>query len=77
MVVVYLRNGEKAPLPDANYVKVEAAAEGVAEPMLRCFFGSAEVGLFKWSEVAGYTVEAMRVPDAGLGTYEAWTKRIQ
>ena len=77
MVVVYLRNGEKAPMPDANYVKVEASAESGSEVMLRCFFGSAEVGSFKWTEVAGYTVEAMRVPDAPLGTYEAWTKRIQ
>ena len=77
MVVVYLRNGEKAPMPDANYVKVDAAPEDGGESMLRCYFGNAEVGLFKWAEVAGYTVEAVRVPDAPLGTYEAWTKRIQ
>ena len=77
MVVVYLRNGEKAPMPDANYVKVEITADSSGEEMLRCFFGSAEVGQFKWTEVAGYTVEAVRVPDAPLGSYDAWTKRIQ
>jgi len=45
MVIVYLKNGEKAPLPDANDVKVSSAADdkaGVA--MLRCFFGNHEVG---------------------------------
>ena len=77
MVVVYLRNGEKAPMPDANFVKVDVAPEGGGDAMLRCYFGNAEVGQFKWAEVAGYTVEAVRVPDAPLGTYEAWTKRIQ
>jgi hypothetical protein len=77
MVVVYLRNGEKAPMPDANFVKVEASAESGGESMLRCFFGSTEVGQFKWGEVAGYTVEAVRVPDAPIGSYDAWTKRIQ
>jgi len=28
MVVVYLKNGEKAPMPDANYVKLEALSDG-------------------------------------------------
>jgi hypothetical protein len=45
MVVVYLRNGEKAPLPDANYVKIEPVGEML---MLRCLYGGQEVGQFKW-----------------------------
>ena len=50
MAVVFLKNGEKAPRPDANDVKLEAGVDG--KSMLRCFFGSSEVGVFKWDEVA-------------------------
>jgi hypothetical protein len=74
MVVVYLKNGEKAPMPDANYVKVDAAADSNGEPMLRCYFGNVEVGQFKWNEIAGYTVESIRAPN---GSPDPWTQRLQ
>ncbi len=78
MVVVYLKNGEKAPLPDANYVKVEAAGDASdAEQMLRCFWGNTEVGMFKWSEVAGYTVSSVHAPDAPFASNDAWNQRLQ
>ena len=75
MVIVYLKNGEKAPLPDANHVKVSGAADdkaGVA--MLRCSFGDHEVGVFRWEEVAGYSMDAP-MSQNGASTrraYEAW-----
>ena len=76
MVVVYLKNGEKAPLPDANYVKIEAGVDG--KQTLRCFFGSSEVGVFKWDEVAGYSVAAMPNPDGPANiSYEPWTSRME
>lgn len=75
MVVVFLRNGEKAPLPDANYVKLEAGADG--KTMLRCFFGSAEVGVFKWDEVAGYSVAATPDPNRANVSYEPWMSRME
>jgi hypothetical protein len=75
MVVVYLKNGEKAPMPDANYVKLESAGEGTAAQVLRCFFGNTEVGNFRWDEVAGYTVDTVRVPN--VGSIDAWTARME
>ena len=74
MVVVYLKNGEKAPIPDANYVKVEGAEENASRFVLRCFFGNAEVGHFRWEEVAGYTVSASH----GINvSNDAWAARIE
>jgi len=78
MVIVYLKNGEKAPLPDANDVKVTSAADdkaGVA--MLRCFFGNHEVGVFRWEEVAGYSLDAPMSQDgvSSREAYEAWGAR--
>ena len=74
MVVVYLKNGEKAPMADANYVKLEPATETGAM-MLHCYFGNEEVGQFKWDEVAGYVVEVVRISDQG--SMDAWNARIQ
>ncbi len=72
MVVVYVKNGEKAPPPDANYVELEPASEG-AELLLHCFFGDREVGLFKWDEVAGYASSVLAPADVSPATaYEAW-----
>ena len=69
MVVVYLKNGEKAPLPDAGYVRIEAGEAGVT--VLRCLFGDQEVGVFKWDEVIGYSITAK--PDlSSPGAYETW-----
>jgi hypothetical protein len=78
MVVVYLKNGEKAPMADANYVRLETTPE-TGMTMLRCFFGNSEVGQFKWEEVAGYVVEVMRLGDTppGTGSYDAWNARMQ
>lgn len=75
MVVVYLKNGEKAPMPDANYVRIEGAGDSTTAQVLRCFFGNAEVGYFRWEEVAGYTVSKLRAMDAGSN--DAWTARLQ
>jgi hypothetical protein len=77
MVVVYLKNGEKAPMPDANYVKLESVVEGATTQVLRCFFGNAEVGHFKWEEVAGYTVSSVRAPNLPGGSYDAWNQRME
>ena len=74
-VVVYLKNGEKAPLPDANYVKLEPGIEA-GSTMLRCLFGDREVGLFKWDEVAGYTMEALSsLTGSTHEGYQAWGVR--
>ena len=76
MVVVYLKNGEKAPMADANYVRLESTAE-TGMTMLRCFFGSSEVGQFKWDEVAGYAVEVVRISDSPpVGSLDAWKDRM-
>ena len=75
MVVVYLKNGEKAPMPDANYVKLEGAGEAVSGSVLRCFFGNTEVGVFRWDEVAGYTVSSLRV--VSVGSNDAWESRME
>ena len=76
MVVVYLKNGEKAPMADANYVRLESTAE-TGMLMLRCFFGNSEVGQFKWDEVAGYAVEVVRINDSPPVSYEPWNNRMQ
>jgi len=74
-VVVYLKNGEKAPLPDANYVKIEPGTEA-GGMMLRCLVGDREVGLFKWDEVAGYTIEALSsLTGSTHEAYQAWGVR--
>jgi hypothetical protein len=78
MVIVYLKNGEKAPLPDATEVRVVDSADdkrGVA--MLRCYFGDHEVGVFRWEEVAGYSIDApMSLNEASSKAgYEAWGVR--
>jgi hypothetical protein len=75
MVVVYLKNGEKAPMPDANYVKLEAMPDGRGL-VLRILEGGQEAGQFKWDEVAGYTIDLPQAP--GLSSpqsYEAWGVR--
>jgi hypothetical protein len=76
MVVVFLKNGEKAPMPDAAYVKVEAAAAG--GQTLRCFWGDQEVGVFKWDEVAGYTIAAVSSHDSSSAapSLDAWQARL-
>ena len=71
MVVVYLKNGEKAPMPDADEVKLEAASTPPVL-MLRCFFNQREVGVFKWDEVAGYTVSVLSPDLSPQRAYEAW-----
>jgi hypothetical protein len=75
MVVVYLKNGEKAPIMDANYVRIEGAEESPSSLVLRCFFGDAEVGHFRWEEVAGYTISKLQLPN--LGSNDAWTARLE
>ena len=75
LVVVYLKNGEKAPMADAKYVRLEATSETDAL-MLRCYFGNSEVGQFKWDEVAGYAVEVVRLGEAP-GSLDAWNARLQ
>ena len=78
MVIVYFKSGEKAPMPDANYVKVELATDGSGIMMLRCYFGQSEVGVFKWDEVAGYTVSAVSSADLSPAhAYAAWGQRIE
>ena len=76
MVVVYLKNGEKAPLPDANFVRLDTPGDA-GTLMLRCYFGNNEVGQFKWDEVAGYAIEVVRVPDISGVTMDAWNARLQ
>lgn len=77
MVVVYLKNGEKAPMPDARFVRIDAANDADAT-MLRCLFGDQEVGQFKWDEVAGYTISASRTGEGSPTTaYEAWSRHIE
>lgn len=75
MVVVYLKNGEKAPMADANFVRLEATAD-TGMMMLRCYFGNSEVGQFKWDEVAGYAVEVVRLGEPA-GSMDAWNARLQ
>jgi hypothetical protein len=76
MVVVYLKNGEKAPMPDANYVKLENGPE-TSVPLLRVFFGNNEVGHFKWDDVTGYTIAASRSGSVTAQSYEAWAQRLE
>ena len=75
LVVVYLKNGEKAPMADANYVRLESPPE-FGMLMLRCYFGNEEVGQFKWDEVAGYAVEVVRLSESP-GSLDAWNARLQ
>ena len=73
MVVVYLKNGEKAALPDANDVRLDAGGANADAVMLRVFFGDAEVGVFRWEEVAGYSMDApLSQAVASRAAYEAW-----
>jgi len=77
MVIVYLKNGEKAPLPDANYVKLDTGSDAPTVKMLRCFFGDHEVGVFKWDDVSGYSVDAphgLQHPSSDEA-YKAWGVR--
>ena len=76
LVVVYLKNGEKAPMADANFVRLETTAD-TGMLMLRCFFGNNEVGQFKWDEVAGYAVEVIRLSSEPAGSLDAWNTRLQ
>ena len=79
MVVVYLKNGEKAPLPDANEVRVvDSATDKSGVAMLRCYFGDHEVGVFRWDEVAGYSIDApvsLNGDASSKAAYEAWGVR--
>ena len=75
MVVVYLRNGEKAPMPDATYVRIEP--EDAPGATLRCFFGNEEVGHFKWDEVAGYTIAATSGIEADAASAAPWMQRLE
>jgi hypothetical protein len=75
LVVVYLKNGEKAPMVDANFVRLESTAEA-GTMMLRCFFGNNEVGQFKWDEVAGYAIDVVRLNEPS-GSTDAWNARLQ
>lgn len=78
MVIVYLKNGEKAPLPDATEVRVaESAGDKSGTAMLRCYFGDHEVGVFRWEEVAGYSIDAPMSINSGSSkaAYEAWGVR--
>jgi hypothetical protein len=76
MVVVYLRNGEKAPMPDATYVRIDPAdaANGI---ILRCFFGNEEVGHFKWDDVAGYTISAVNSIEQPRSSMTPWFDRLE
>jgi hypothetical protein len=76
VVVVYLKNGEKAPMADANYVRLEAMAD-TGTMMLHCYFGNSEVGQFKWDEVAGYAMEVIRLSSEPPGSLDAWNARLQ
>ena len=77
MVIVYLKNGEKAPLPDANEVRIDNGDSKAAAVMLRCYFGDHEVGVFRWDDVAGYSIDApMSLSERSPKTaYEAWGVR--
>ena len=78
MVIVYLKNGEKAPLPDASEVRVtDGAADKAGLAMLRCTFGDHEVGVFRWDEVAGYSIDAPHSMNeqSPKAAYEAWGVR--
>jgi hypothetical protein len=74
MIVVYLKNGEKAPLPDANHVRLENGSDARGL-VLRCMFGQQEVGQFKWEDVAGYSIAARRLGPGQPEGYEAWAQR--
>jgi hypothetical protein len=75
MVIVYLKNGEKAPMPDATYVRIEPAEAPGAT--LRCFFGNEEVGHFRWDDVAGYTISASGSIDADSTSAAPWMQRLE
>lgn len=62
-------------MPDANYVKLEERTGG--QSIQRCYFGSQEVGEFKWEEVAGYTIAPIPTIDAQSSpeAVEAWATR--
>jgi hypothetical protein len=76
MVTVFLKNGEKAPMLSANYVRIEhdAQAGGL---VLRCRFNEREVGFFKWEEVAGYSIALLQGGDAAQGSNDAWYQRLE
>jgi hypothetical protein len=51
-----------------------AADDKAGVAMLRCSFGDHEVGVFRWEEVAGYSMDAPMTHN-GASTrqaYEAW-----
>jgi len=75
MVIVYLKNGEKAPLADANAVRIDDGGSKVGAVMLRCYFGEHEVGVFRWDDVAGYSIDApmsLNGASSSKAAYEAW-----
>ena len=78
MIMIYLKNGEKAPMLDANEVKLEAGTTA-GTLMLRCFFGEREVGQFKWDEVAGSSISVVTPEDLRRSrqAYEAWGVHYQ
>ena len=77
MVIVYLKNGEKAPLPDANEVRIDNGDSKAAAVMLCCYFGDHEVGVFRWEEVAGYSIDAPISigTESSKAAYERWGVR--
>lgn len=75
MVIVYLKNGEKAPLPDATYVRLEHMDDSRGL-VLRCLFGDQEVGQFKWDEVAGYSIAARATASMSVDGFDAWSRRV-
>jgi hypothetical protein len=62
-------------MPDATYVRIEPAETPGA--ILRCFFGSEEVGHFKWDEVAGYTVSATSGIEGHAVSVTPWLQRLE
>ncbi len=76
MIVVYLKNGEKAPMPDADSVRREPDTGGTGV-LLRCFYGKQEVGQFRYEEVAGYTIEATQGLADQNASPEPWFRRLE
>jgi hypothetical protein len=55
VVIVYQKNGEKAPMLDANEVRIEKDPDS-AGLVLRCRFNGDDAGYFRWDEVSPYSI---------------------